>query len=416
MRRRRIAIYLIIVVSVAAGIATGRGFFLTVAYAFGGLLLIAALWALGGASGLRLDRQTRTRRAQVGRYLEEQFTIHSTNIFPKLSLEIYDSSDLPGHQASHVIGMVTRRQGVQWGVRTMCLKRGRFTLGPIEMVSIDPFGLFQVRRTDPQISHVIVYPPVIPIDSFPLPSGILPGGDALRRRTYQVTANASGVRDYAPGDSFNRIHWRTTAHKGRLMVKEFELDPLSDIWIVPDLHQPVHTGRHNPDPGDMELRSALRRNPSWVPPTTEEYTITLAASIAMHFLQKDRSVGLVTHAGYREMIQVDRGSRQITKMLETLAVARAEGPRPLDQVLALEGTQLARGAAVIVITPSVQTEWVQAAQTLSRRGLKTIAVLVDGHSFGGFPGMDEIEAQLNALRLAHIRVRRGDDFNSLFRL
>ncbi len=415
MSHRRIAIYLIIVVSAAAGIATGRGFFLTVTYAFAGLLLIAVLWALGGASGLKLERQTRAHRAQVGRYLEEEFTVRSTNIFPKLSLEIYDSSDLPGHQASHVIGMVTRQQGVQWGVRTLCLQRGRFTLGPVEMVSIDPFGLFRVQHTDPTLSHVIVYPPVIPIDNFPLPSGILPGGDALRRRTYQVTTNASGVREYAPGDSFNRIHWRTTAHRDRLMVKEFELDPLSDIWIVPDLHQQVHTGRYKPDPADMDLRSELRRNPTWVPPTTEEYTITLAASIALYFLGKDRSVGLVTHAGQREMIQVDRGSRQITKILETLAVARAEGQRSLEQVLALEGVQLARGAAVIVITPSVQTEWVQAAQVLSRRGLKTITVLVDGHSFGGFPGMDEIEAQLNALRVAHIRVRRGDDFNSLFR-
>jgi uncharacterized protein (DUF58 family) len=43
------------------------------------------------------------------------------------------------------------------------------------------------------------------------------------------------VRDYEPGDSFSRIHWRSTARRDRLVVKEFELDPLADIWIVPDM-------------------------------------------------------------------------------------------------------------------------------------------------------------------------------------
>jgi uncharacterized protein (DUF58 family) len=47
-----------------------------------------------------------------------------------------------------------------------------------------------------------------------------------------VTPNASGVREYAPGDAFNRIHWKSTARTGEMMVKTFELDPASDIWIV----------------------------------------------------------------------------------------------------------------------------------------------------------------------------------------
>jgi uncharacterized protein (DUF58 family) len=63
------------------------------------------------------------------------------------------------------------------------------------------------------------------IHSFPLPSGLLSGGEALRRRTHQITPNAAGVRDYAPGDPLNRIHWISTARRRRLMVKEFELDP-----------------------------------------------------------------------------------------------------------------------------------------------------------------------------------------------
>ena len=47
------------------------------------------------------------------------------------------------------------------------------------------------------------------------------------------------MREYRPGDAFNRIHWPTTARTNRLMVREFELDPTVDVWIVLDLHSDV---------------------------------------------------------------------------------------------------------------------------------------------------------------------------------
>jgi len=60
---------------------------------------------------------------------------------------------------------------------------------------------------------------------YSLPPANLPGEGRFRKRTHYVTPNASGVREYAPGDSFNRIHWRSTARTGEIMVKLFELDP-----------------------------------------------------------------------------------------------------------------------------------------------------------------------------------------------
>jgi uncharacterized protein (DUF58 family) len=52
----------------------------------------------------------------------------------------------------------------------------------------------------------------------------------------------ASVRDYAPGDSFNRIHWPSTARTGQLIVKEFELDPMADIWLFLDLEKRVQVG------------------------------------------------------------------------------------------------------------------------------------------------------------------------------
>jgi len=241
---------------------------------------------------------------------------------------------------------------------------------------------------------------------------LLPGGDALRRRTHHVTANASGVRDYAPGDSFNRIHWRTTARRDRLMVKEFELDPLTDIWIVLDGERAAHTGY--PSGGGWEAGEPptdLHVGGGWIPPATEEYAVAAAASLAMYFIGRGRAVGFITHTNRREVFQVDRGARQLTKILETLAVLAADGTHTLAQVLDFEDEQLPRGATVILVTPSTRLDWISEAQRLEQRGLRVVAVLVDGQSFGGHPGIQQVAIQLAASRIPSTTVQLGDNLS-----
>lgn len=409
MDRRRNALYLIVVVSLLAGLITGRTFFFNVTYAFVALLLFSFFWAWSGANWLRLARQTRARRAQVGRFMEERFTVRNSSVLPKLWLEVYDHSTLPGHRASHVVSNLRPHAAASWLVRTLCIQRGEFHLGPLRIVTGDPFGLFEMERKISATSRLVVYPSTIDIPEFALPIGILPGGDALRRRTHHITSNAAGIRDYVPGDSFSRIHWRSTARRDHLVVKEFELDPLADIWILMDAERTVHVGDYVPSEQDAE-RMPWERNPDFsIPPTTEEYAVTVTASLARHFLQKDRSVGFATYGQRREMIQVDRGPRQLTKILETLAVVQARGAISFDQVLTLEGDQFSRGTTVILITPSTREGWVTAAHRLMRRGLRVIAVLIDPESFGGRPGTHGAAARLGAMGIPTYMVGRGED-------
>jgi hypothetical protein len=69
-------------------------------------------------------------------------------------------------------------------VTTICQQRGRYQLGPIRLRTSDPFGLFPMQRDLTPTSNVVIYPLTFPIHQFALPLGILPGGDALRRRTH----------------------------------------------------------------------------------------------------------------------------------------------------------------------------------------------------------------------------------------
>ena len=293
MVRRAWVVLALGLICMVAALVTGRDLYYHLTYLLIITLLLSLLWAWSAMRGLHLSRYTRASHAQVGRPLEERFSLRNTSWLPKLWVIIRDGSDLPNHHASRVIYNLRPRREYSWMIRTLCERRGRFRLGPVVISSSDPLGLFEFRRELSQTSSVVVYPATVPVRSFPHPVGALPGGDALRRRTHHVTTNAAGVREYAPGDSFNRIHWPSTARKGQLIVKEFELDPMSDVWILLDMEWSVHFEARI-DKAEWVVR---QREPWWrhvdrfqLEPSTEEYAVTAAASVAEFFVRRGRPV------------------------------------------------------------------------------------------------------------------------------
>jgi uncharacterized protein (DUF58 family) len=414
MRHRRTTAFILAILALISGLATGRAILFNLAYLLGLLIIVSFAWAWVNLNWVRLARNTRTRRTQVGRPLEERFTVHNTSIIPKLWLEVRDYGDVPGHYSSHVIHNLGGRNAYTWRVNTICTERGRYQLGPIRLRTSDPFGLFPMERDFAATTHVVVYPLTFDIHQFALPIGILPGGDALRRRTHYVTTNAAGVRDYSPGDSFGRIHWPSTARRDRLIVKEFELDPLADIWIVPDMAIFSHIA---PKADAIKRVSDL---PPWMqleefelPETTEEYTVAIAASLAQYFLRRDRAVGLVGYGQSNEVVQPDRGERQLNRILETLSVLRAQGQVPLADVLHAESHLFPRGTTVIVVTPSADEDWALAARQVARRGLRMVSVMVNPESFGGRKSADPLAALLQAGGMGAYVVNRGDNLTAV---
>jgi len=409
LESRRLVVLALFAASLVGGFVTGRDILFSLAYLWSSLLMISFLWTWAGVSWLKLSRQTRVRRAQVGRPLEERLAVHNTGRLPKLWIEIRDFSDLPDHRVSRVVEGLGPHAERAWNVRTICRERGRYRLGPLTVSAGDPFGLFQMERHLPQTSNVVIYPYTVRLPEFELPVGLLPGGDALRRRTHYVTPNASSVRDYAPGDSFNRIHWPSTARRNRLIVKEFELDPQADVWIFLDACRHVYAPEGSV-PIEEEDGAFWRRAPEFkLPPSVEEYAVSAAASLAQYFIRLDRAVGLAFYGQFREVVQADRGERQLTRILESLAVVRARGQLYLDEVLAIEAVQLARGTTAILVTPSAENSVAVAARSLQRRGLRVAAALIDAASFGGPPGTEGLAMLLRGANIATRIVHKDDD-------
>lgn len=416
LRQRRTAVFVMALLALAGGLITGRDLWFNLAYLLGLLLIVSFLWAWVNINGVHLSRATRVRRTQVGKPLEERFTVRNISFLPKLWLEVRDSSNVPGHRASYVVNNLGSKRSYTWRTTTICRERGRYQLGPITLRSSDPFGLFTMERALTPTSNVVIYPLTFEIQQFVLPVGMLPGGDALRRRTHYVTTNAFAVRDYAPGDSFSRIHWRSTARRDRLIVKEFELDPLADIWIVPDMAVFGHIAARPPSAEsahDSNLPEWMRMEQFELPKTTEEYTVSAAASLAQYFLRYDRAVGMLAYGQSNEIVQPDRGERQLTRILETLSVLRAQGQIPVEDMLHAESHLFPRGTTVIVVTPTNQEKWAVSARQLVRRGLRVVTVLVDPASFGGRQTSAGLAALLQGYGMAVYSISCGDDLTAV---
>jgi uncharacterized protein (DUF58 family) len=406
-------VLILLAVSLIAGVITGISLYFRLSYLWGGLLLISFGMSRISLRGVQVKRTARALRSQVGQIFEERFELQNPGRWLRLWIEVRDLSPLPGSRGSHVLTLVGGRESRTYLSRTRLVERGVFPLGPTELVSGDLFGIFPARQTVPVKDSVLVYPIMVDVQSFPNPPGLLPGGEALRRRTPQITSNAAGIREYAHGDPLNRIHWVSTARRDRLMVKEFELDPLAEVWLFLDAAHTVQAARpyHWPefDPRDFWRKKFQLQ----LPPSTLEYGVTIAASLARYYLQRGRSVGLVSAGQSLQVLPSDRGGRQLGKILEALALLQADGNLPLQGLVEAQARHLPRGSTVILITPSASDAVYRVADLLMRRGLRPVSVLLDAATFGGYFSSEMVESQLKALRVPCCRVIEGGDLSAL---
>jgi uncharacterized protein (DUF58 family) len=409
---QRIVLFLL-ALSLLAGAITGSSLYYRLSYLWVFLLVGSWIMSVLALRGIRVERTARTLRSQVGQIFEERFRINNPGRLPRLWVEVRDESPLPGSRGSHVLTLIGGREARTYLARTRLVERGVFPLGPTELVSGDLFGLFPVSRVFPSQESLLVYPMMFDIGSFPNPPGLLPGGEALRRRTNQITSNAAGVREYAPGDPLNRIHWTSTARRDRLIVKEFELDPLAEVWIFVDGARSVQASEpdaaSNIDPQDI-WRSRVKFS---LPPFTAEYAVSAAASLGRYYLGRGRAVGLATSGSSFNILPSDRGGRQLGKILEMLAIFRAEGVLPLSDLIETQARHLPRGSTVVVITPSASNDVILSSDILLRRGLRPILILVDAISFGGYFSNEKLVPSLLILGIPVYRLCKGDDITKV---
>jgi len=241
-------------------------------------------------------------------------------------------------------------------------RRGHYRLGPLVIRAHDPFGLCFLSRLFPQEFNVIVYPRPLPIPE------IVIGGGIGRQNTEVRPMGRAGessdfhsLRPYVQGDDLRRVHWKSTAHTGKLAIKEFEYRYSGAVQVILDLQHGVHSG-------EREY-------------ATLEAAITLTASVLNHVLSNGNQAGLLATGAQLVSLPQESGQRQLHRALEALALARDDGTINIAQALAGGVGQLSRRCTSIVITPTVDPAIIGPMLAVRGRSAQLLLVLIDRASF-----------------------------------
>lgn len=357
---RRLQLFVVGAILVVAAFTTGEPFLFYLLYL--ALLVVGGSYVLTrlGLADLEAGYAVSQLHGHVGDKLRVTYTLRNAGRVPKPWLEVHNPTTLPGGLAGRALSLGGRAER-SWLVRTTLERRGHFRIEPLQIRTGDPFGFFEATASVGQGVAVVVYPRIEALPSWRLPASSLEGSHASPERTLQTTPLATTVRPWAPGDSMNRIHWKSTARHGDIQVKEFELEQTADAWIVLDLDRSFHAGL-----GDE---------------STTEGAIRVAASVADKAIAENRAVGMTISAHRTSVLPPDRGGRQRLKILQLLAAVDADGSTPLAETLVTALGRLRRGMTAVVVTASTDTSFVRPLAALRTRGIGCVAVLCDGAAY-----------------------------------
>jgi uncharacterized protein (DUF58 family) len=322
---------------------------------------VSYLWARSLQHNLSLQREMRFGWAQVGDKLEERFILMNHSAVPGLWVEVEDHSNLPDYRINLVTG-VDGHASSQWHTDGLCTRRGLFNLGPTTLHTSDPLGLYHVELLDPRSVQLMVTPPIVPLPQIEVAAGGKAGEGRPMPNAPERTVSASGVRQHVPGETLRWIHWRTSARRDELFVRQFDSTPSGDWWIILDADQSVQAGQG--------------KN------STEEHAVILAASLADRGLRLGRAVGLVAHGEPLTWLPPRQGDGQRWEILRSLALLKP-AQLPLGELLASLRTPLGRQSSLVIITPNTRGDWLESLLPLLWLGAAPSVLLLDPPSFGG---------------------------------
>lgn len=327
-----------------------------------GSLLVAAgvarLWSRWALARVGYERELSQRRAFPGDEVELTIRVTNRKPLPLASLQIADR--LPSNLAidgkllysgARQGGTLQRRtslrwyESVAWRYRLRPQARGAYRIGPVELRSGDPFGLYTSEATEQRYTSLLVYPRLLSLPELGLPAHN-PLGDTRAPSLLRDPMRVIGVRDYAPSDPLKDVHWAATARTGSLQSRVYEPTTARVLALFLDLD----TFEYYYEGIDPEL---------------VERMISATATLANEGLTAGYAVGLYANgapAEYEQLARLPpgRSPAQLGLIMETLARLTAYSVTTMARLLRLSAPELHPGTTVLLVG-SVNSEPTRAA-------------------------------------------------------
>jgi uncharacterized protein (DUF58 family) len=272
------------------------------------LLLVRTRYRLSAARGLRPARISVDGTATSVVRLQNVSRLH-TGLLLLEDRVPWQLGRSPRFVVDRLVG-ATRRD-VRYDLRASL--RGRYEIGPLQVQLVDPFGLCRLTRQFATTEHLTVLPQVHPLPGVPLTGDWSGLGDSATRAVASLGEDDVVPREYRTGDELRRVHWKSTARSGELMVRREERPWRTRATVLLDTREVAHRGDG--------------------PASTFEWAVTAAASVSVHLVRRGYAMRLLD-LDARPLARDGAGTGNDLPALE------AEGPM-LD--------------ALAVVTPSQRT-------------------------------------------------------------
>ncbi|MER7131898.1 DUF58 domain-containing protein [Streptosporangium saharense] len=230
--------------------------------------------------------------------------------------------------------------------------RGRFGIGPLTVRITDPFGLVELTRSFTISDTLVVTPQVVALPRVRL-SGELAGGGESRTRSVAAAGDDDvAPREYRQGDDLRRVHWRSTARYGELMVRREEQQWQSRGALLLDTRRYAHRGEG--------------------PRSSFEVAVSAAASIGVHLAHEGLGLRLVTDQGAERLPETGLS----WALLDTLAEIRTSSARSLEY-----GTAALRQGGgeglIVAVLGALDVEQAQVLARIRHGNMTGVAVMLD---------------------------------------
>jgi uncharacterized protein (DUF58 family) len=348
-----------------------------------------------GASARVVLRLQNMSRLPTGTLLLEDRLPYALGSRPRVVLE-----RLGAHQASSVA--YTVRADV----------RGRYDVGPLVVRLTDPFGLCELTRSFPSVDRLTVIPQVFPLPTVRLAGEYAGTGDSRARSVAVHGEDDAATREYRHGDDLRRVHWRSTARTGELMVRREEQPWESRATVVLDTRAFAHRGEG--------------------PTASFEWAVSATASIAVHLRQAGYRLRLVGVGSERPRGGVAPASTEIDvdateatgdgALLDQLADVRLSQHADIARLIELVRRR-SDGGLVIALLGTLSDAEAELLAGLRGNGATCVAFLVDSAAWLNLPPAVREEADREhaaaALALLHsgwrvVGVTHGDKLAALW--
>ena len=300
-------------------------------------------------------------RLPVGREARVDLLLENVSRLPSGLLMVEDRVPYAlGGRARFVLDRIEPQGSRELSYRIRSDVRGRFRVGPLTVRLADPFGMVELVRSFSMSDTLTVTPAVVPLPDARPDGARADGGDSLARTLAAAGEDDVAPREYRHGDDLRRVHWRSTARHGELMVRREERHWRSSGTLFLDTRRAAYWGEG--------------------PASAFEQAVSVAASLGVHLARTGMSLRLVTDRGERLPRTAAEGSFEVA-LLDTLATVRTSGSVSLSPGLAAlaagAGTGRDGDGLVVAVLGALRPQDARRMAAYRRGDAGRIAVIVD---------------------------------------